>query len=279
MRFFGKNAVAGLYAGRGCAAVAEALSEGGAWRLTRFVKAPMPDGAPFSGLRDLLPELLSLSGIKARDMTVGISDSAAKTFLLDDAPGGRRGIMERIRSSAFGISVERDRIEYQRLSRDGSGKALVSAVPEDFVASIEGALAEKGLRAVRISPASFNMANLISSRTKALPRDFSIIAIHGDYFAAHFFSNGALDFYWRGRLEGHSEAVQGLRAAFVHYMGTRQGWKAGKVFLLGGRGVVSAALSEWFGHAFEAVDAGAFLKDGGVALDQHDALTALSALA
>ncbi|MEK7680307.1 MAG: hypothetical protein AAB356_08950, partial [Deltaproteobacteria bacterium] len=187
MRFFGKTPVVGLYAGAGCAAVAEAVAEGGAWRLKRFVKAPMPEGAPFSGLRSLIPALLSLSGIKAREITIAIPDSAAKTFMLNEGFGNRDGIIERIRSSGFDISIEKDRIEYQALFANGSGKALVSAVSGEIIASIEDALAERGFRAVRICPASFNVANWISSRIKALPPDFSIIVSHGDYFAAHFF--------------------------------------------------------------------------------------------
>ncbi|MCR4287566.1 MAG: hypothetical protein NUW09_06105, partial [Deltaproteobacteria bacterium] len=97
MRFFGNNPVVGLYAGAGCAAAAEALLEGGAWRLKRFVKAPMPDGAPFSGLRSLIPALLSLSGIKAREITIAIPDSAAKTFVLNEGFSNRDKMMERIR--------------------------------------------------------------------------------------------------------------------------------------------------------------------------------------
>lgn len=279
MRFFGKTPVAGLYAGPGFAAAAEALPEGGAWRLKRFVKAPMPEGAPFSGLRSVIPALLSLSGIKAREITIAISDSAAKTFVLNEGFGNRDKMMERIRSSGFDISIEKDRIEYQALFANGSGKALVSAVSGEIIASIEDALAERGFRAVKICPASFNVANWISSRIKALPLNFSIIVSHGGYFAALFFRQGTLDFYRCGQFEEQSEAVRDLRAAFVHYMGRTEGWKAGKVLLLGCRGAIGMALSEWFGHAFEDVDPGSFFAQEGIALDRHDALTALSALA
>ena len=279
MRFFGKNPVVGLYAGAGCAAAAEALLEGDAWRLKRFVKAPMLEGAPFSGLRSLIPALLSLSGIKAREITIAIPDSAAKTFVLNEGFSNRDKMMERIRSSGFDISIEKDRIEYQTLFANGSGKTLVSAVSGEIIGSIEDALAERGFRALKICPASFNMANWISSRIKALPPDFSVIVSHGDYFAAHFFRQGTLDFYRCGQFEEQSEAVRDLRAAFVHYMGRTEGWKAGKVLLLGCRGAIGMALSEWFGHAFEDVDPCSFFAQEGIDLDRHDALTALSALA
>ncbi|MBI5237137.1 MAG: hypothetical protein HY887_01775 [Deltaproteobacteria bacterium] len=278
MRFFGKTPVAGLYAGPECAAVAEAQVLGGAWRLKRFVKAPMPDGASFSGLRSLIPALLSLSGIKARGMTIAIPDIAAKTFLLDEGFSNRDKLIERISSSDFNISLDGDRVEYQMLSNNGSRKALVSAVSADIIASIEDALVERGFRAIKISPASFNIANWISSRIKPMPQDFSIIVSHGDYFAAHFFRGGTLDFYRCRQFEEQSEAVRDMRAAFVHYMGRTEGWKAGKVFLLGGRAAIGRALSEWFGHDFEAVDLGSFFEQGGFSLDRHDALTALSAL-